>query len=264
MIAPPVVTRIGALRGVRGMQPAHAAVSIPEWLEGLLAEVDRYRKAIQECPILVDLSQGTFSLSQVQDCVIQLYPFVQTFPEWISLIKEKKADAATCAILTQYGRVLRWYVPQWIAMAEGFGVHRQELFETPVRLNVEALNQYLWFVSRRGSMVEGVMSLGYAIGSVTRSIAPFLLHGFTHYEQRTGIVLRKQVNTWVRSQAQSSDWYIRESLEIVMRSVSSKLTQDSVSKAVTRSLAYLLMVLEECGLTYDPWHAYRRIHNVAA
>lgn len=265
MNATSVSTRLSVSGGMSHLQCAHSVdVLNSKWLSVLKEEVDRSQQAIQACPVLVALSRGTFSHSQMQDCLIQLYPVVKTFPVWIGLLKEKVADRETRAVLAHYGRRVSWYVPQWILMAEGFGLRRQELFESPVRGNVHALNQYLWWISRWGSLAEGIMSLGYAIGSVTRLIAPCLLAGFTYYEQRTGTVLTKKASSWVRRQALSRDSCLHEFLEITQASVSSSIERDAVSKAVIRSLAHLRMALEECGTTYDPWNAYRRIgHNAA-
>ena len=264
MISTAIMSRLEASSSV--CEPWDAMVDIPhpDWLVVLLGEVRRYQRAIQECPIVVDLSNGTFLLPQAQDCLIQLYPFVKTFPDWISLNRDKVSDRETRVILERFVNVLRRHEHQWIYMAEGFGVHRQELFEAPIRLKVEALNQYMWLVSRRRTLAEGMISLGYAMGSLTCVIAPSLFVGFTQYEKRTGQELGKKAFSWVRSQARSHDKFIRASLEITKQHVFSKFEQESVKEVAIRSLAYLLMALEECGAKYDPWNSYRRVRHRAA
>ncbi len=264
MFATPVSPRLWVSKRERDLQPTDVEAPKLEWLDLLMTDIGRYQQAIQQCPIIVHLSHGTFSHSQVRDCLIQLYPFVKMIPEWVSLLEAKAVDGGTCAILSRYGRMMSWYVPQWVHMAEGFGLHRQELFESAVRVQVKVLNQYMWFVSRQGSVVEGMMSLGYAIGQVTRSLAPFLLNGLKQYEQRTGRLLTQQATSWLRHHVQSSDWYSRECVKIVERTVLSRTDQDAVSAVDTRSLAYLLMILEECGVMYDPWNSYRHIGHTAA
>ena len=264
MISTSSLPRFGESNRVCEVWDANGEHSHPEWLVSLIGEVQRYQRAIRECPIIVDLSKGTFLLSQAQDCLIQLYPFVKTFPDWLSLNMDKVSDHGTRLVLGRFVNVLKWYEHQWVFMAEGFGLRRQELFEAPIRLKVEALNQYMWLVSRRRSIAEGMISLGYSMGSLTRVIAPSLLAGFTQYEQRTGRVFKRKGLSWVRSQARSHDEFIHASLEITKRYVFSNLEQDSVKEVAIRSLAYLLMALEECGAKYDPWNSYRRVRHVAA
>lgn len=264
MISTTTLSRLGASSTVCEPWGTTVDTPHPDWLLALLGEVRRYQHAIQECPIVVDLSKGTFLLPQAQDCLIQLYPFVKTFPDWISLTRDKVSDRETRMILERFVTMLKWYEHQWMYMAEGFGVHRQELFEAPIRLKVEALNQYMWLVSRRRTLAEGMISLGYAMGSLTCVIAPSLLVGFTRYEERTGRKLGKKAFSWVRSQARSRDEFIRASLEITKHHVFSKFEQASVKEVAIRSLAYLLMALEECGAKYDPWNSYRRVCHAAA
>ena len=264
MIATSSMLRLGASSRVLEVRNENGENPHPEWLVILIGEVQRYQRAIQECPIIVDLSNGTFLLSQVQDCLIQLYPFVKTFPYWISLNIDKVTDHATRVVLGRFVNVLKWYEHQWVYTAEGFGLRRQELFEAPIRLKIEALNQYMWLVSRRRTIAEGMISLGYSMGSLMRVIAPSLFLGFTQYEQRTGKVLNKKAFSWVRGQVRSHDKFIQASLEITKRYVFSNLEQNTVKEVAIRSLAYLLMALEECGAKYDPGNSYRRVRHAAA
>ena len=254
MIAtPPSIVFGGARRG-EGICHTHSDERVDDWLEVLAVEIAQFENEMKQCPIVVDLSNGTFSRSQVQDCLIQLYPFVKMLPEWVGLIADKGSDCRMQALLMRYRGITKWYVPQWIDMAEEFDVHCQELFESPVRNAVETLNQYMWCVSRGGSALEGMMTLVYAIGNVMRFLAPSILIGFKHYERRTGMVLSKKARGWIRHQALSNDMCIRESHEIAKSCLLSKQAQTSVTRVVSQSLTYLLMALGECGVRVDPWN----------
>ncbi len=264
MIAMPPSIVFGRERRGRDICQTHSEECMDDWLEGLAVEVTQFEYEMNRCSIVVDLSNGTFSRSQVQDCLLQLYPFVKMLPEWVGLIADKRSDCRIQILLTRYCGIMKWYVPQWIDMAEEFDVHCQELFESPVRSSVETLNQYMWCVSREGSAVEGMMTLVYAMGNVMRFLAPSLLTGFKHYERRTGMLLSKKASGWIRHQALSNDACIRESHEIAQSSQLPKEAQDSVARVVSQSLAYLLIVLRECGVRYDPWNPNCPMGGIAA
>ena len=81
-------------------------------------------------------------------------------------------------------KVEKRHAEQWIDMAKGFGVSRDELFSTPVNPEVEALTHWLWSITNRGSFVEAVAAANYAIEGVTQGIATAVIKGFVKYHGR--------------------------------------------------------------------------------
>jgi len=138
--------------------------SYPPWLGSLIKEIKPYHRTVQDSFRIRNVTHGTFTRAQAHDCLIQFYPLMETFPHWASLNVEKTSDCALRATLQRHVRAIKWQAHRWRQMAEGFGVSRQQLFETSIRMNVKVLNQYLWTVTHRQSLAESMMVLGICIG----------------------------------------------------------------------------------------------------
>ncbi|GJL51820.1 MAG: hypothetical protein NPIRA01_30470 [Nitrospirales bacterium] len=238
--------------------------SYPPWLGSLIKEIKPYHRTVQDSFRIRNVTHGTFTRTQAHDCLIQFYPLMETFPHWASLNVEKTSDCALRATLQRHVRAIKWQAHRWRQMAEGFGVSRQQLFETSIRMNVKVLNQYLWTVTHRQSLAESMMVLGYVLGGAVRLMAPSLLNGITRYEQRMNLILTKNTQSWVRSHRLSTGRCIRESLEIVSRHVSTQSEQLGVRAEAIQSLEFLLMALQASDGEYDPYDSYWRIYHVAA
>jgi len=57
----------------------------------------------------------------------QLYPFIETFPQWIALNIAKAEEAFAREILIDNIRVEKWYAKQWMDMTDAFGIARMVL-----------------------------------------------------------------------------------------------------------------------------------------
>ncbi len=264
MILSPVFPRQSSKPIDSALRTPRFEASHPEWLVSLIQEIEQYQRAVQECAVIRNASGGLFTRAQAQECLIQFYPFMATFPQWISLNLMKTSDCAIQDILKRYVSRTTWQAQQWVLMAEGFGVCRKKLFETPIRIKIAALNQYMWTVNRHQSLAEGVMTMGYAIGGVMKMIAPLLLDGFRQYAQYTNEVLQKNTVAWVLNHVQYDNRVVFESLEITKGLVSKESEQDAVRTTSLQSLQFLLTALEDCGVEYDPCDSFRHAHHVAA
>ena len=235
--------------------------SHPDWLTALISEIETYQRAIWECPLVTQTSRGELSLAQMRGWLIQLYPFIETFPQWIALNITKTSDAFSRELLIDNVRVEKWHAQQWVHMAEGFGVSRQELHETPVLPKVEALTHYMWSVNLRGSIAESMSAMTYAIEGTTQGIARAALQGFPQYEKMGGINLTKRAYTWMRNHARYDEAHPLEALEIIKRHTTSELEQLCIRRAAVRSLQYFLMAFEECYNVYNPYRSFLQFNK---
>ena len=71
----------------------------PPWIVHLINEIDPYQQRIFNCPLVKDTSRGTLSLEQMRGWLMQLYPFIETFPQWIALNITKAPQAFAREIL---------------------------------------------------------------------------------------------------------------------------------------------------------------------
>lgn len=150
----------------------------PPWIVHLINETDPYQQRIFNCPLVKETSKGTLSLEQMRGWLMQLYPFIETFPQWIALNIAKAQEAFAREILIDNVRVEKWHAKQWMDMTDAFGITREELHDFPVLPEVEALTHYMWSINLRGSLAESMGAMTYAIEGTTQGIARAVLEGF--------------------------------------------------------------------------------------
>src|SRR6185437_7015253 len=64
----------------------------PSWVLDLRRQIEPTWNAILNCRLIREASAGTLSLPQMRGWLLQLYPFIETFPKWIALSIPKTQD----------------------------------------------------------------------------------------------------------------------------------------------------------------------------
>lgn len=226
--------------------------SHPEWVSQFIEDVAPYQQEVWECHLVRETSLGILSLSQMRGWLTQLYPFIETFPQWIALNIAKAPDAYGREILIDNVRVEKWHAKQWIAMTEAFGVSREDLFTAKILPEVEALTHYMWSVNLRGSLAESMSAMTYAIEGTTQGIAREVLKGLPKYDGLEGIRLTKRACAWMVNHARYDETHPLEALEIIKRSTFNEDMQVRVREAAKRSMEYFLMALNACYIAFAP------------
>lgn len=224
----------------------------PPWIVHLINELDPYQQRVFNCPLVKDTSRGTLSLEQMRGWLMQLYPFIATFPQWIALNITKAPEAFAREILIDNVRVEKWHAKQWMDMTDAFGITREELRDCSVLPEVEALTHYMWSVNLRGTLAESMGAMTYAIEGTTQGIARAVLEGFPHYEGRDGIHLTKRAYAWMKNHARYDEAHPLEALEIIIRSTDSEPLKDKVTHAAKRSMEYFYIALDACYRKFSP------------
>ncbi len=224
----------------------------PAWV----AELDRYIspqwKAILECRLVQEASAGTLPLKQMKAWIVQLYPFIETFPKWIALNITKTDDPISRGFLIDNVRIEKRHAEQWRYMAEGFGVSAEELFAVRPLPAVEAVTHWLWSINTYGTLAESIAATTYAVEGVTQGIAKSTVKGFPHYEGLDGVRLDKKTYWWMEAHAKYDDLHPLQALEIMKLYATTRDLQEKVMLATQRSLEYLLMALETCYIHFQP------------
>ncbi len=228
----------------------------PAWVLEMDQHLEPYRQAIWGTKLVQETSTGQLSLRQVKGWSIQFYPFIEYFPQFMATYLAKATDPVSRTYLIDNLRVEKRHADQWIDMAKGFGVPREELFTTPILPEVEALTHWLWSVSNRGSFVEAVAATNYAIEGVTQGIATIMVQGFDKYHGKDGVFLDKKAYYWMEAHSFYDDLHPFEALEIMKLHATSVELQQNVTHAAQRSLEYLFRALEACYWAYAPEHAF--------
>jgi pyrroloquinoline quinone (PQQ) biosynthesis protein C len=223
----------------------------PEWVMAMDHDLRPYREHIWNSKLVVKTATGELSLKQVRGWSIQFYPFIESFPQFIATYLAKAPDPASRAFLIDNLKVEKRHAEQWIDMAKGFGVSRDELFSTPVIPEVEALTHWLWSITNRGSFVEAVAAANYAIEGVTQGIATAVIRGFVKYHGKQGVFLDKKAYNWMENHAAYDDLHPYEALEIIKTHATTQEVQERIKHAAQRSLEFLYLALESCYVAHS-------------
>jgi pyrroloquinoline quinone (PQQ) biosynthesis protein C len=222
----------------------------PAWVQDMNRHLEPYRNAILECKLVQGGSTGTLPLKKMRTWIIQLYPFIETFPKWIALNITKTHDARSRGYMIDNVRVEKRHAEQWIYMAQGFGIDPYVLYTVQPLPDVEALTHWLWSINTRGSFAEAVGATNYSIEGVTRDIAKLMIKGFPYYDGKESIRLDKKAYWWAEAHSRYDDLHPEQSLEVMEMYATTKELQEKTVFATQRSYEYLLMALEAC-YTYE-------------
>jgi pyrroloquinoline quinone (PQQ) biosynthesis protein C len=218
----------------------------PTWILELRHHIEPTWNAILNCRLIREGSAGKLSLPRMRAWLLQLYPFIETFPKWIALNIPKTQDVMSRDFLIDNVRVEKRHAEQWIHMAEGFGIKRYDLCTVKPLAEVDALTHWLWSINTQGSLAEAVAATNYAIEGITKDIAVAALKGFPHYEGIDGIHLDRKVYWWMEAHAKYDDLHPQQALEIIKLYATTRELQEKVTFVTQRSLEYMLLALETC------------------
>lgn len=236
----------------------------PPWVQNLIQEIEPYQRQVWECPLVQETSQGSLSLNQMRGWLLQLYPFIETFPQWIALNIAKTKDPYSREILIDNVRVEKWHAKQWVHMAVAFGIREEELAHVKVLPEVDALTHYMWAVNLRDGLAECMAAMTYAIEGTTQGIARAVLQGFPKYDGRDGVRLTKRAYAWMQNHARYDESHPLEALEIIKHYTDTKSMQVQVKDAATRSMEYFLMAFDACYRHFSPYGFSHLQHEALA
>ena len=239
------VTQRTSLTVQGGEGSCHMPSSDPPWVEELKRQTRPYWDAVLECRLIQEASTGTLSLERMRGWIVQMYPFIETFPKWIALTIAKVPDLNSRGFMIDNLRVEKRHAMQWVQMAEGFGLNKSALQSVEPFPEVDALTHWLWSVNAQGSLPEAVGATNYAVEGVTQGIAKLTLQGFPHYAAMPEIHLDRKAYAWMQNHARYDELHPIQALQ-VMKLYTTKDLEEKVIFASRRSLEYLLMALDAC------------------
>lgn len=239
-------------QSIKGLKGRRKFSPDPVWVLGLKRHIAPYSKSILGCRLVQEASAGTLSLKQMRAWIIQLYPFIDTFPKWIALNITKTHDPLSRGFMIDNVRVEKKHAEQWVYMAQGFGINPAELYTVQPLPEVDALTHWLWSINTQGTLAEAVGATNYAIEGVTQGIAKLTIKGFPSYNGLDGVHLDKKAYWWMEAHIRYDDLHPLQALEIMKLYTTSKELEEKVKFATRRSLEYMLMALEACYTHFRP------------
>jgi pyrroloquinoline quinone (PQQ) biosynthesis protein C len=192
----------------------------------------------------------------MQGWILQLYPFIHTFPKFLAEALTKVEDDYSRGFLIDNIRVEKAHAEHWIWMGEGFGLSRSDMLDLvegnkPVLGEVQSLTDWIWYINTKGSLAEAVAATSFAIEGATGDLARKIINGFEAYRDYAGVDMKPKTYKWMREHVMYDDEHPVIALEIVKRYATTEKLQSKVMIAAKRSVQLLHNALNTSYKAYS-------------
>ena len=216
----------------------------PVWVDALHGYVKPYWNELLEGDWAEGVANTTLTLSEMQGWIMQIYPFIHTFPKFLAEALTKVEDDYSRGFLIDNIRVEKAHAEHWIWMGEGFGLSRADMLELaegtkPILRDVQSLSDWLWYINSKGSLAEAVAATSFAIEGLAGDIARKVTPGFEAYRDTPGVDMKPKTYKWFREHAHYDDEHPIIALEIVKKYAATEKLQTKVMIAAKRSAQLL-------------------------
>ncbi|HTY51473.1 MAG TPA: iron-containing redox enzyme family protein [Steroidobacteraceae bacterium] len=218
------------------------------WTDSLKAYVEPDWQDVVTGEFARGVGHGTWSVEAMRGWILQVYPFIHTFPKFLAEALIKVEDEYSRSFLIDNIRVEKAHAEHWIWMGEGFGIPRAELMalaegERPLLRDVQSLTDWIWYINAKGSLAEAVAATSFAIEGATGDLARALLEGFTAYGSRPGVDMSPRTSKWLRNHAKYDDEHPVIALQVVAQYARTERERRKCMTAARRSLQLLSLAL---------------------
>ena len=216
----------------------------PVWVDALHGYVKPYWDELLDGDWAEGVANTTLTLSEMQGWIMQIYPFIHTFPKFLAEALTKVEDDYSRGFLIDNIRVEKAHAEHWIWMGEGFGLSRGDMLELaegtkPILRDVQSLTDWLWYINSKGSLAEAVAATSFAIEGLAGDIARKVTPGFEAYRDTPGVDMKPKTYKWFREHAHYDDEHPVIALEIVKKYAATEKLQTKVMIAAKRSAQLL-------------------------
>jgi pyrroloquinoline quinone (PQQ) biosynthesis protein C len=202
------------------------------------------------------LQSGSWSTDAMRGWVLQLYPFIHTFPKFLAEALIKVEDDHARAFLIDNIRVEKAHAEHWLWMGEGFGIPREEMLamasgERPMLRDVQSLSDWIWYINTKGSLAEAVAATSFAIEGATGDMTRGLIEAFETYGRREDVKMNPRTSKWFRNHARYDDEHPKIALEIIVNYAQTEQMRRKVMTAARRSLQLMNLALLTASREYS-------------
>ncbi len=228
----------------------------PVWVDSLHVYLQPYWQEILESEWTQGVSNSTLTVAEMRGWILQLYPFIHTFPKFLAEALTKVEDDYSRGFLIDNIRVEKAHAEHWIWMGEGFGISRSEILDLaegnkPILRDVQSLTDWLWYINTKGSLAEAVAATSFAIEGLTGDLARKVIDGFEAYRDRDGVDMKPRTYKWMREHVHYDDEHPIIALEIVKKYATTERLQTKVMLAAKRSSQLLHNALSTSYKAYS-------------
>lgn len=216
----------------------------PLWVDALHGYIKPYWDELLDGDWAEGVANTTLTIEEMQGWILQLYPFIHTFPKFLAEALTKVEDDYSRGFLIDNIRVEKAHAEHWIWMGEGFGVSRGTMLDLaewhkPILRDVQSLTDWLWYINTKGSLAEAVAATSFAIEGLAGDIARKVTPGFEAYRDTPGVDMKPKTYKWFREHAHYDDEHPVIALEIVKKYAITEKLQTKVMIAAKRSVQLL-------------------------
>lgn len=228
----------------------------PVWVDALHGYIKPYWNELLEGDWAEGVANTRLTIPEMRGWILQLYPFIHTFPKFLAEALTKVEDDYSRGFLIDNIRVEKAHAEHWIWMGEGFGVSRAEMLDLaegtrPILRDVQSLTDWLWYINTKGSLAEAVGATSFAIEGLAGDIARKVTAGFEAYRGTPGVDMKPKTYKWFREHAHYDDEHPVIALEIVKKYAISEKMQTKVMLAAKRSVQLLHNALMTSYMAYS-------------
>jgi pyrroloquinoline quinone (PQQ) biosynthesis protein C len=219
----------------------------------LLAYLEPYRQAVLESPMLGDCARGALPVSTIRAWVAQQYQYVHAFPAWFGAMLGKASDSETREALMLNILEERTHPALWLQLTRAWGLSDDEVFATELCPEMQALNDYLWLVTRDGHIAEAAAAVGVALEGMSKAVIDRVgpaLHRY--YHGRDGVVLDRFGLMWLEAHATADPEHSREGAVVVARYATTPELRSRAKFAGRRALEFLRLGFDGVYRRFGP------------
>ena len=229
----------------------------PEWVETLHDYIRPTWDQLLTNEWAQGVSNGRLTLSEMQGWILQIYPFIHTFPKFLAEALIKVDDDYSRAFLIDNIRVEKAHAEHWLWMGMGFGLRREDMLslaegERPVLRDVQSLTDWLWHINTRGTLAEAIAATSFAVEGATGELARRVYPGFEAYRHNPNVDFSPKTYKWMKEHARYDEEHPKVALEIMKLYATSDRIQRKVMLAAQRSLELLNQALLTSFRAYSP------------
>jgi len=216
----------------------------PAWVNTMQRFLQPYWDVLLNGDFAESAAATRLTVEELRGWLLQIYPFIHTFPKFLAEALIKVEDDDSRAFLIDNIRAEKAHAEHWLWMAQGFGLRSRELMEhaagdRPMLRDVQSLTDWLWYINTKGTLAEAVAATSYAIEGVTGDLTRKTLEGFEAYGRFPEVVMDARTARWMREHARYDDEHPKVALEVIKRYATTERHQHKVMLAAKRSLQLL-------------------------
>ncbi|MGB8634566.1 MAG: iron-containing redox enzyme family protein [Rhodanobacteraceae bacterium] len=228
--------------------------SYPQWAQDMVAHCNATKFHVTRHQLWDVMRERRMNDESTRNFMIGIWPVIERFPGYMahSLLKTRYGRSAGDDMarrwLVRNIRVEQNHAEYWLHWAEGAGISRQDVLNSPAPCGTQALADWCEESSSQASLAAGIAATNYAVEGATGEWAQ-ILHASESYRQSFPEGRRKASLRWLQLHAAYDDTHPWEALEIVCTLLGNEPNPDEVAhvtECIRRTYICMRMLADRC------------------